>query len=111
MTARSVVVLPAPLRPSSVTTSPSPTAKFMPWRMCDSPYQLWRSSTRSSSLPRTPLSRTAASAMTGAHIRLDHFGVLRDFGVAALRQDLPAGQHGDGIGKLGHDGQIVLHHQ
>ena len=35
----SVVVLPAPLRPSSVTTSPAFTLKLMPWRMWDSPYQ------------------------------------------------------------------------
>ena len=35
----SVVVLPAPLRPSSVTTSPSKTSKVTPCRMWDSPYQ------------------------------------------------------------------------
>ncbi len=39
----SVVVLPAPLRPSSVTTSPAFTLKLMPWRMWDSPYQACRS--------------------------------------------------------------------
>ena len=43
-----VVVLPAPLRPSSVTTSPSCTSKLTPWRMCDSPYQACRSFTASS---------------------------------------------------------------
>ena len=39
----SVVVLPAPLRPSSVTTSPVATSKSMPCRMCDSPYQAFSS--------------------------------------------------------------------
>ena len=33
MMARKVVVLPAPLRPSKVTTSPRPTAKLIPRRM------------------------------------------------------------------------------
>ena len=39
MMAFSVVLLPAPLRPSSVTTSPGRTSKATPRRMCDSPYQ------------------------------------------------------------------------
>ena len=30
MTARTVVVLPMPLRPNRVTTSPAATSKFMP---------------------------------------------------------------------------------
>ena len=44
----SVVVLPAPLRPSSVTTSPARTSNVTPCRMCDSPYQACRPSTASS---------------------------------------------------------------
>src|ERR1700738_4814971 len=111
MIALSVVVLPAPLRPSSVTTSPSPTAKSMPCRMCDSPYQPCRSRTRSSSLPTTPASRTAASAMAGPHIGLDDFRVLRDLGVAALRQGLAAGQDGDGVREIRDDRKVVLDHQ
>src|SRR6516165_9665798 len=111
MMALSVVVLPAPLRPSRVTSSPSATAKSMPCRMCDSPYQLWRSVTRSSSRPRAGRSRTAASAMAGPHIGFNDVGVLRDLGVGALRQDLAAGQDGDDVGELGHDREIVLDHQ
>src|SRR5207302_6092934 len=42
-----VVVLPAPLRPSKVTTSPAFTLKLTPWRMWDSPYQASRFSTDS----------------------------------------------------------------
>ena len=34
---RTVVVLPMPLRPSSVTTSPSPTERSTPNRICASP--------------------------------------------------------------------------
>ncbi len=37
-----VEVLPAPLRPSRVTTSPAPTSKLTPCRMWDSPYQASR---------------------------------------------------------------------
>src|SRR5438034_11677861 len=44
----SVVVLPAPLRPSSVTTSPTKTSKLAPWSTWDSPYQAWSPSTASS---------------------------------------------------------------
>ena len=41
----SVVVLPAPLRPSSVTISPGRTSKSTPCRTCDSPYHACRSRT------------------------------------------------------------------
>ena len=44
----SVVVLPAPLRPSSVTTSPAATSNATPCRMCDSPYHACRPRTASS---------------------------------------------------------------
>ena len=37
MIERSVVVLPAPFRPMSVTTSPDPTEIETPCRMCASP--------------------------------------------------------------------------
>ena len=47
----SVVVLPAPLRPSSVTTSPACTLKLMPCRMWDSPYQACRFCTDSTGSP------------------------------------------------------------
>src|SRR6266702_2882545 len=104
--ARKVVVLPAPLRPSSVTSSPSPTENSIPCRMCDSPYQACRSATRSNAL-----SRTAVSGMSGPHIGLDDFGVFRDLRVGALRQDLSAGKHGDGVRQIGDDGEIVLDHQ
>src|SRR6202047_446305 len=108
MIAFKVVVLPTPLRPSSVTPSPSATAKFMPCRMCDSPYQAWRSATRSSSF-----CLIRVSGMTGsrAHIGLAHLGVLRHLGIAAFGQDVAARQHGDGVREIGDDGEVVLHHQ
>src|SRR5271166_2922523 len=105
MIARKVVVLPAPLRPSSVTSSPSPTVKSMPCRICDSPYQASSPATRSISLA------AAASAMPGPHIGLDHLGIFRDLGVASLRQDLAAREHGDRVREVGHDREVVLDHE
>src|SRR5215813_1302229 len=112
MIARKVVVLPAPLRPSRVTSSPSAIANSMPCRMCDSPYQAWRSRTRSSAPAVSCCGvRSAASAMTRSHIGLDDVGVLRHLGIIALGQDLAAGQHGDGVGELRHHREIVLDHE
>src|SRR5207248_2974802 len=106
MIARRVVVFPAPLRPNKVTTSPRPTAKLIPCRMCDSPYQACSSST-----PRSRCPVTIASGMAGPQIRFHHLWVLRDSVVAALGKDTAAGQHRDDVGEIGHHRQIVLDHQ
>src|SRR3989440_11616029 len=95
----SVVVLPAPLRPSSVTTSPSRTSKSMPCRMCDSPYQALS--------PRTSSRR----GMAGSEIGLDHARVLRHGVVVALGQDLASLEHGDAIRERRHNREVVLDHQ
>src|SRR4051812_48490659 len=103
MIARSVVVLPAPLRPSSVTTSPWRRSKRIPWSTWLSPYQPSSPSTKR----LCPASRTgatppsAASSMTGSDIGLDHPRILRDGGVVALRQDLAPGQHGNLVRQRG----------
>src|SRR5260221_8060260 len=96
----SVVVLPAPLRPSSVTSSPRPISKPTPCRMCDSPYQACRPSTLSK-----------VSSMTGPDIGFDDGRVLRHGGVRALGQHLAARQHGDGVREVGDHGHVVLDHQ
>src|SRR5207237_9358164 len=86
----SVVVLPAPLRPSSVTTSPACTSKLTPCRTCDSPYQACRSRTASSGgRPR----------MGGARVRLDSLGVARHARIVAFGQHLAACQDGDRVGQ------------
>src|SRR5438876_6244136 len=95
----SVVVLPAPLRPSSVTTSPSRTSKSMPCRMCDSPYQAL-----------SPLTSTTLG-MSCSQIRLNHARILRHRVVVALRQDFATLQHGDVIGQRRDHGKVVLNHQ
>src|SRR5512140_983226 len=84
----SVEVRPAPLRPSSVTTSPRCTVRSTPCRTCDSPYHAW-----------TPEMRRTSSAMGvfggGAHVRLDHLRILRDFRVASFGQHGAPLHHGD----------------
>src|SRR6185312_14327081 len=103
MMAFSVVVLPAPLRPSSVTTSPSCTSNVTPCRMCDSPYQACRS--------LTDKSAARASSMADTHISFAHFRILRDGGVVAFGQDSPARQHGDLVAQVLDDAEIMLDHQ
>src|SRR6476620_4553634 len=99
----SVVVLPAPLRPSSVTTSPSCTSNVTPWRICDSPYHACRSLTASSGM------RT--SSMAHPHVSLTHFRIGGDGVVVAFRQYAPACEHGDVIGEIRDDRKIMLDHQ
>src|SRR5664280_1924009 len=88
----SVVVLPAPLRPSRVTTSPSCTSKLAPCRMCDSPYQACRSLTASRAL--------RASSMPHSHVGFAHFRVVGDRFVVALGEHATAREHRDVIGAV-----------
>src|SRR4051812_25580743 len=109
MIARNVVVLPAPLRPSSVTSSPSPMLNSTPCNMCDSPYQACRPRTRSNS-SRAWIGADA-SGMAGPHIGFDDLGIAGDRRVIALGQDEAAGQNRDRVGQIGDDRQIMLDHQ
>src|SRR3954470_17140550 len=95
-----VVVLPAPLRPTRVTSSPLRTARSTPWRTCDSPYQAWR-----------PFTESSGSAMLRPQVRRDHGGVLGHLLVVALGDDLAAGEHRDPVGEAGDDSEVVLDHQ
>src|SRR3954452_15788771 len=104
----SVVVLPAPLRPSSVTTSPWCTSNVTPCRMCDSPYQACRSLTESSGA-RT--SSMAGPRIARAHVRFLHLGIVRHRRIVALRQHPAARQHGDAVAEILDNAQIVLDHQ
>src|SRR3982751_624650 len=110
----SVVVLPAPFRPSNVTTSPGRTSKSTPWRTCDSSYQACRSRTARSGVPEGPAvepmaGRATASGMAGPHVGLDDVRIPRYRSVVALGQHLAAGQHGDRLGQVLHHPQVVLH--
>src|SRR5918993_2919191 len=110
----SVVVLPAPLRPRRVTTSPGFTSKRMPCSTWLSPYQASRSRTarRGAAVEAAAVRARAASAMAaGSDIGLDHLRVLRHAGVLALRQHAAAGEHRDPVRQGGDDREIVLDHQ
>src|ERR1700710_1498154 len=114
----SVVVLPAPLRPSRVTTSPAFTLKLMPCRMCDSPYQASRFFTSSTAAPAPcgEAGLVAGSAVFRSGMPRSQIGfldplVLGELGVIAFRQHVTAGQHGDDVGQVGDHAQIVLDHQ
>src|SRR3954470_12914347 len=88
----SVVVFPAPFRPSRVTTSPSRTSNSMPCRMCDSPYQAFR--------PRT----SSRLGITRSEIGFDDARILRHGAVVALGQDLATLQDGDPVRERGDHG-------
>src|SRR5690242_9360438 len=111
----SVVVLPAPLRPSSVTTSPGSTSNATPCNTCDSPYHAFSPLTASSG-PAEPLyvcgsSFPGASSMPRSEIGFDDGRILRHRCVVALREHFAARQHRDVIGQRRHDRQIMLDHQ
>src|SRR6266853_6754396 len=101
MTALRVVVLPTPLRPSSVTTSPRRTSNCAPCRTCDSPYHAFRSATESS----------AVSGMLGTQVGLDHFRMTGHRPVVALGDDLAAREHRDVIREILDDAEVVLDHE
>jgi hypothetical protein len=97
-----VVVLPAPFRPSRVTTSPAFTSKVMPCRMWDSPYQASRFWTESTGAMEADFA-TAGSAiftstMASPQIGFLHPRVFRQIGVIAFRQNLASRQHGNNVG-------------
>src|SRR3954471_9390111 len=82
-----VVVLPAPLRPSSVTTSPGNTSKLIPCRTWDSPYQAWRSRpARRGAVRAKGPEGTAAERLGMSHpdVSRDDAGFLRHHGLVPL---------------------------
>src|SRR5205809_637573 len=82
----SVEVRPAPLRPSSVTTSPFCTARSTPCSTWDSPYQAF-----------TPEMRRTSSGMGGPHVRLHHLGVRGNLRVGSFGEDRAALQDRDRV--------------
>src|SRR5262252_2487975 len=99
-----VVVLPAPLRPSSVTTSPGSTSNVAPCSTWDSPYQACSPSTASSGA-------ALGSSMAGSEIGFAHTRMGRDRVVVALGHHAPAREHGDAVRQVRDHAQIVLDHQ
>src|SRR5437762_1548477 len=111
MIARIVLVRPAPLRPSSVTTSPSSTWKFTPCSTCDSPYQACRSLTSSKRLFAAISMRSGEFDIRAAHVGLDHRRVLRNLLVRPFGERRAALQHRDRVGDARDHAHVVLDHQ
>src|SRR5207248_1935117 len=95
-----VVVFPAPLRPTNVTSSPLRTSRSTPWSTCDSPYQAW-----------SLLTESSASGMLGAQVGGDDCRVLRDRLVVPFGEHFAAGEDGDLLREARDDSEVVLHHQ
>ena len=106
MIARSVVVLPAPLRPSSGDDlALARRRRSMPCRMWTSPYQPCRSLTSSSS-------RSAMASPRPYPYRLrSPAGSFDTSRIGAFGEHLAARQHRDAVGEVGDDRQVVLDHQ
>src|SRR3712207_5046108 len=103
MMARSVVVLPAPLRPSSVTVSPWCTSRSTPCRTWLSPYQPCR--------PRTSRRGSVRSLMLGSHIGLAHTRIGADRLIGPLGEDLAPREHRDPVAEIGDDVEVVFDHE
>src|SRR6185369_9130186 len=97
MMARSVVVRPAPLRPSRVTTCPCGTVMSMPCRMWLSPYQACRPliSMAGAAEPLAMSVGPLEFAGLAAHVGLEHGRVARHLGIRAFGQDRAAREHRD----------------
>src|SRR3954468_17858845 len=95
-----VVVLPAPLRPRSVTVSPSRTSRSTPCSTWLSPYQAC-----------SPRTERSGSVKFRPHVGLAHPRIAADRVVAALGQHLAALQHGDEVAQVRDDVEVVLDHR
>src|SRR3954471_3902836 len=93
-----VVVLPMPLRPSKVTTSPAPTLNPMSNSTCAGPYADCRCSTAS----------IAASLHLVAEIGGDHPRIGTDLGGRAGCDDVTVDQHRNTVGQREHGRHVML---
>src|SRR5258705_7179681 len=103
MVARSVVVLPTPLRPSSAADSPPFTSRLTPCRMCSLPMWTWTSSSLS-----MRLFLDVVLVLLAAEIGFAHALVGGDLRRAAGCENGALRHHGDVVGDLEHDLHVVL---
>src|SRR3954447_13118061 len=95
----SVVVLPAPLRPRSVTVSPSRTSRSTPCSTWLSPYQAC-----------SPRTERSGSVKFRPHVGLAHPRIAADGVVAPFGEHLAALEHGDAVAEIRDDVEVVLDH-
>src|SRR5689334_14518740 len=105
MMVRKVVVLPAPLRPSSTVMAPSGTAKFTPCRMWYCPMCVC-----------TPSSSKSGSGMAAASGRNSQVGLLHDrrandIGRCTIRHQTSVVQDDDAVGEAAHHIHFVFDQQ
>src|SRR3954468_22651128 len=93
-----VWVLPMPLRPSNVTTSPAPTRNPMSNSTCAGPYADCRCSTAS----------IAPSLHLVAEIGGHHPRISTDFGGRARCDDVTVDQHRNSVGQREHGRHVML---
>src|SRR5277367_3959532 len=101
--ARSVVVLPAPLAPSSAVTPPASTAKSMPCSTRVSPYPAWS--------PRASSNADMLLLVRLTKIRPDHFGFVTHLircPIGDLQAEL---QRHHLVGHTHHQVHVMLHQQ
>src|SRR5262249_47868850 len=103
MIARSVVVLPTPLRPSRAADSPGCTSRRTPCRMCSLPIWTWRSS----SLSMRGL-LDVVLVLGATEIGLAHALVGGNLLRRAGRQNRALRHHGDVGGDLEHHLHVML---
>src|SRR3974390_3761098 len=103
MIARSVVGLPAPLRPSNAADSPDFTSRLTPWRMCSLPRWTWTSRRLSMGglLHEVLVLRPTKIGFANALIVGDRRWI-------AAGQDRPLREDGDIIGDPKDDVHVVL---
>src|SRR5262252_9893409 len=97
-TARSVVVLPAPLAPRIVVMPPDSTANDRPWSTLVHPYWARRSSAW----------RSAGMPSVAPEVRLDHVGVFLDLRRRPLGDLAAEVEHDDPVRDLHHQAHVVL---
>src|SRR5215470_8425918 len=101
MIERTVVVLPMPLRPISVTISPGAMVSEMPNSTWLSPYRVSIASTASSG-------SDMRHRLLLAEIGLPHLGIGTDRGRIARGDDAAIDQHGDAVGEREHRLHVML---
>src|SRR5690349_20765731 len=106
-TDRSSVVLPAPLRPTRITTSPGSTLRSTSLSTFASPYQAESPATcRTCWEPWATWSDLLFSGLS--EVGGDDLLVVADLVVGALGEDLTGLQHGHGVGQRADDVHVVV---
>src|SRR5882757_7250606 len=103
MIARSVVVLPTPLRPSSAADSPDLISRLTPCRICSLP--MWTCTSRRLSMRRL---LDIVLVLRAPEIGLAHPFVGGDLLRAAGGEHRPLRHHGDVVGNAEYDLHVVL---